>query len=205
MLTLHPKPDAPPPEETAVIVPVPAVDALVEGHRSRFDTAAAWGVPAHVTVLYPFVAPSEVDASVVARLAGAVASVPAFGCAFRSTGWFAQDVLWLDPDPAQPFRELTEAIWRAFPECPPYGGVHADIVPHVTVAERRLADVDAMRTVADELSGVLPVPVRVEGALLVAGARAPDSWRVLHELPLGQAPSEAASRRNPSSSPTTGA
>lgn len=45
------------PTQTAVIVPVPAAEALVGSHRRRLDRAAGWGVPAHVTVLYPFLHP----------------------------------------------------------------------------------------------------------------------------------------------------
>jgi hypothetical protein len=40
--------------ETALIVAVTAADPLVTVHRQRFDVTAGWGVPAHLTVLYPF-------------------------------------------------------------------------------------------------------------------------------------------------------
>ncbi len=40
------------------MVPVPAVEPLVARYRDRFDAAAGGGVPAHITVLYPFVEPS---------------------------------------------------------------------------------------------------------------------------------------------------
>ena len=41
--------------ESAVLVPVPEAERAVSRHRARLDGAAARGVPAHVTVLYPFV------------------------------------------------------------------------------------------------------------------------------------------------------
>jgi hypothetical protein len=74
---LQPHPDAPQPSETAVIVPMPAMEPLVEPHRRHLDRAAAWGVPAHVTVLYPFIEPAGIDDHV---LAAGVACV----CARRS-------------------------------------------------------------------------------------------------------------------------
>jgi hypothetical protein len=43
-------------------------------------------------------------------------------------------VLYLAPEPDDPFRQLTLAIWDRFPETPPYGGKWPDIVPHVSVA-----------------------------------------------------------------------
>jgi 2'-5' RNA ligase len=85
-------------------------DALVERHRQHLDAAATWGVPAHVTVLYPFVEPARVNDDLVATLATAARCVASFGCRFERTRWFGEDVLWLDPNPAEPFRRLTEAV-----------------------------------------------------------------------------------------------
>ena len=44
-------------------------------------------------------------------------------------------VLYLAPQPAAPFVALTEALVRAFPQYPPFGGAHEHIVPHLTVAQ----------------------------------------------------------------------
>jgi hypothetical protein len=41
-------------DETALIVEVPAAEVVVGRHRAALDRAAALGVPAHLTVLYPF-------------------------------------------------------------------------------------------------------------------------------------------------------
>ena len=98
------------------------------------------GVPAHVTVLYPFLPPDAIDEGALGALAAAVASVPAFDCRFERTGWFGDEVLYLQPDPAEPFRRLTAAVWAAFLLCPPYAGAHDGSAPHLTVAERVLAD-----------------------------------------------------------------
>ena len=43
---------------SAVVVEVPEAEPLVGAWRLRFDPVAALGMPAHVTLLYPFVAPS---------------------------------------------------------------------------------------------------------------------------------------------------
>ena len=44
--------------ETALIVEVSEAEEAVHEWRARHDSVAARGVPAHVTVLFPFVAPS---------------------------------------------------------------------------------------------------------------------------------------------------
>lgn len=57
---------------------------------------ASWGVPAHVSVLYPFVEPAQVDDDLIATLAAVLGAVSAFDCCFARTQWFGKDVLWLD-------------------------------------------------------------------------------------------------------------
>ena len=39
-------------------------------------------------------------------------------------------VVWLDPEPAEPFRSLTAAIVARWPDHPPYGGVFDEVIPH---------------------------------------------------------------------------
>ena len=173
---------------TAVIAVIPAADPVVGAHRSRLDQAASWGVPAHVTVLYPFVPPAAIDDQVLNRLDMAVASVPAFDCRFAQTGWFGRDVLWLEPDPAEPFRRLTQAMWAAFPSYPPYAGAHDGSAPHLTVAERAQAEragaADVLPAVEAQVTAGLPIYQRVEELLLISGSSEPGSWRTVRRLPL---------------------
>lgn len=182
---LKPAFDAPAPTQSAVIAPMSVAEPMIGEHRHRFDAAAAWGVPAHVTILYPFAEPVALDDKVIATLAKAVASVSAFDCRFAGTRWFGDDVLWLAPEPTEPFHQLTSAVWDAFPHYPPYGGDHDDVVPHLTIAERRICDLSTMQAVEQAVLPGLPLSGRVDRVLLIAGAPAPKSWRVLHELALG--------------------
>jgi hypothetical protein len=47
------------PTESALLIPVPAAEPTVQRWRERLDPACRLGVPAHVTLLYPFVAPGR--------------------------------------------------------------------------------------------------------------------------------------------------
>lgn len=58
--------------EPALVVPVPGVESLVGDCRRRWDPAAGWGVPAHVTVLHPFVSPPVGAEELAERLPVAV-------------------------------------------------------------------------------------------------------------------------------------
>jgi hypothetical protein len=171
-----------PPTQSAVIVAVPEAESAVGAHRSWLDDAAGRGVPAHVTVLYPFVPPAEVDEAVMATLRAAVASVPAFDTVFARTSWFGDEVLYLAPEPDLPFRALMTAVWDAFPAHPPYGGEIADVIPHLTVGQG--APLPVLRTVAEEVAAYLPIPMRVSIATLILGSDEPDSWHAAAELPL---------------------
>ena len=51
---------------------------------------------------------------------------------FERTGRFP-GVVWLAPEPAEPFIALTELLAAAFPDHPPYEGAHDEIVPHLTL------------------------------------------------------------------------
>jgi 2'-5' RNA ligase len=138
-----------------------------------------------VTVLYPFIEPARAAVpEVLAAIGAAVATVDAFACTFRRTAWFDDDVLYLEPDPAQPFRDLTSAVWSAFPDHAPYGGAHATVVPHLTIGERRRGDRPALEEAERRIGPSLPVRAHVDRVLLVTGAQAPLSWRALTEFPL---------------------
>jgi 2'-5' RNA ligase len=172
---------------TAVIIPVAPAEAAVSEHRRRLDVAASWGVPAHVTVLHPFVPPTAMDDNVVTRLAAVVAATSAFDSTFDRCEWFGDDVLWLAPDRDQEFRDLTSRVVERFPSYLPYGGEFDDVVPHLTVGDSRRGTIDELKAAESDLSGKLPVTARIEHALLIAGTDQPGGWRTLATLPLGSA------------------
>ena len=175
------------PTQTAVIVPLPALERAVARHRRHLDVTAGWGVPAHVTVLYPFVPPEIVDSAVLGMLRAAIRTVPAFRCTFSTTEWFGREVMWVRPDPDEPFRALRHAVFTAFPQCPPYGGAHgADVVPHLTVGETRRADAASLRRAEAQVLADLSVSMQVAHAWLVQGTDAHLSWSMVEELPLAE-------------------
>jgi len=173
------------PQESAVVVEVPVAEALIRRYRDRLDASAPWGVPAHVTVLYPFAPPGLITGEQLGTLAAAVASVPAFDCALRRTAWFGTEVLWLAPVPDGPFRALSRAVHAAFPQYPPYGGSYDDPVPHVTVGHTPPATLEQLREAEPSVQHGLPLQIRVSHASLITGSQAAGSWRSIARLPLG--------------------
>ena len=140
--------------ETALLIPVPAAEALVSELRNEHDPSAAAGVPAHVTVMVPFLTPKELDTEALAELQALIVAVPAFSFELTGVGWFGRTVLYLVPEPKEPFVALTEGIAEAFGTAP-YSGEYDDIVPHLTVAHA--SDGVELASVADRLRPGLPV------------------------------------------------
>lgn len=138
--------------QSALVVLVPDAERLVGPYRDRFDPSAAAGMPAHVTVLFPFIPPEQINRSARETLSKAASAVAPFEVTFPRTGTFP-GVLYLDPEPPSPLQALTEALVAAFPGFPPYEGRHHAIIPHLTVA--LLEDRSALEAVRSEVEGTL--------------------------------------------------
>lgn len=170
------------PSQTGLIVPVPEAEPVVGRHRAALDPIASWGVPAHITVLYPFLPPDRIDGTVHEALAALFGRMPSFTATLARVEWFGAEVLWLAPEPARPFRELTRAVWDRFPETPPYGGAFDDVVPHLTVGDR--APRPDLEAAAADVAPRLPVRVAVTRVRLVEGTTGEVPWRTVAEFPL---------------------
>jgi 2'-5' RNA ligase len=120
--------------DSALIVPVPEAEPLVSEWRRQFDPAAAGGMPAHLTLLYPFVPPRRLDAAVERQLADLFGAFEPFRFRLVAVARFP-GVLYLAPEPTERFTRLTAAIERRWPEHPPYEGAFETVVPHLTVAQ----------------------------------------------------------------------
>jgi len=58
-------------------VEIPQAERVVRRFRERLDPSARLGVPAHITVLYPFIPPAGLDAAVLGQLERLFAAVDA--------------------------------------------------------------------------------------------------------------------------------
>jgi len=170
--------------ESALLVPVPAVDGTVGKMRRRLDPATATGMPAHITLLYPFSAPASVSDVHMTQLAVLFGACPPFDFVLSDVGWFDKRVVYLAPTPPAPFVDLTSRIAAAFPETPPYAGRFEAITPHLTVGED--APLEHLRRAARRLQTKLPIRASATEVWLMA----PDTtghWDVLRKFPLGPA------------------
>ena len=121
--------------QSALGVTVPEAEPWVKDLRERYDPTAAVGVPAHITVLFPFISPDLITDRDLARATETFQRFRPFEFRLEQVDRFSES-LYLVPEPDEPFILLTEAIVREFPEYLPYGGKFTEIVPHLTVANR---------------------------------------------------------------------
>lgn len=167
---------------SALIVKAPEAEAMVGSLRARFDAMSKLGVPAHITILFPFMPPESVTSEVVERLRSVFPTVPAFSYTLDSTGRF-ETTTFLVPTPPKSFIALTSRLAREFPEFPPYGGQHAGVMPHLTVAH---GDAKSAAIAATELATGMRdhPPIRAQCNVVSMLENSSGSWREAHVFEL---------------------
>jgi 2'-5' RNA ligase len=172
--------------ESTLVILVPKCEGLVRSFRDRYDPAAKAGMPAHITLLYPFKPPDKIDAVVLDTLRDCFFCFPPFKFSLAAINQFSSETLFLVPEPEDPFRELTWGIWRCYPKTPPYRGRYSTVVPHLTVAslvsEQRLAEVAG--EFEEAAQGCLPI--RTEATEVALMDSRSGRWEINTTFKLGQ-------------------
>jgi 2'-5' RNA ligase len=167
---------------SAFIIKVPGAESLVGSLRVRFDATPKLGVPAHITVLVPFMDPADITAGVLKKAQSALEPTAAFTFELGSVGRFPATA-YLVPEPAAPFVAMTRAIAETFPDFQPYAGEHQGVVPHLTVAHGSAAEADeAAETLRLRLNQGAAVTAQCSSVALIENSSG--RWRDLHEFHL---------------------
>jgi hypothetical protein len=139
--------------ESAIIVPAPEVEPVVGPLRLQFDMGARLGIPAHITLLYPFRSAQAV-AGEIKTLRDVCASVEVFPFSFIEVRGFPETA-YLHPDKSEIFAQITGTLAGTWPDCKPYNGAFSEIIPHLTVADH--VDRAILTTVEDSVRPHLPI------------------------------------------------
>jgi 2'-5' RNA ligase len=100
----------------------------------RYAPDTLYRVPAHLTVLYPFVPYEQLD-NACTRLHQICGDIVPFDVTIAGYAEFP-GVIYMPPRNPQPIKDVFRRIYRQFPECPPYRGAFGDdITPHLTIGE----------------------------------------------------------------------
>lgn len=165
---------------SALIVEVPEAETAVHDWRLKYDNARL-GIPAHITLLFPFFPTERLDEQVKVDLRELFRTQPPISFSLTKVTVFPDETIWLAPEPSEPFRRLTELIVERYPEYPPYEGIHDEIIPHLTVTsgDRSLRD-----EVEADLAPHLPIQVETSAITLLVEDTS-ERWSVLERIPLG--------------------
>jgi hypothetical protein len=171
--------------KSALVILAPEAEPLVGSFREKYDPSAAAGMPAHITLFYPFLPPEEIAEPVIAILRRCFAGFAPYRYCLVSVRHYGRDSVYLAPDPAEPFRQITLAIWRDFPDRPPYGGKHTDIVAHLSVAQTAGKTVHADLASRFESAARRNLPIAATAQQVALMDNVTGRWRVRRLFRLG--------------------
>jgi len=160
------------------VILVPEAAPAVEEIRRKYDWSAHHGLGPHITVLLPFIEPTASDIALLEDLFGTQNPI-AFELA--NIKRFEQYV-YLEPQPGDPFIELTNRVLSAFPDLKPYDGkfTYDGVIPHLTVAYHE--DETVLEQILRELAGCR---VNAVARSVVLMECRDDWWYPINEFPLG--------------------
>jgi len=156
------------------MVEIPEAEPAVARHRERLAASARLGIPAHITVLSPFMPPRAIGPEALTGLEYLFAAVSRFRFQLDRTAWFGDEVLWLAPRDPGPFRALTRAVVETFPAFPPYGGQFGDSTPHLTVGHGH--PLTSLRAAEESIRPHLPIDAQATAVTLITQQSTGGPW-----------------------------
>ena len=103
----------------------------------------------------------------------------------RLEQWDEGGAVYAAPSPEEPLRGMMRALWRLFPQYPPYREEGIDPPPHASLTETGGEDREATRSrVEQRLAGLLPARIPIDEVALMEEFE-PDRWRVRETFRLG--------------------
>ena len=169
---------------SAVVILAPhQVQAFAMPLRRQYSYESTLRVPAHITVLFPFVPLDELDAA-AAKLRDLFTDTQPFDIMLDGYGYFPRTT-YLRPANPSPIKALFRRIYAAFPNYPPYRGAFGDddITPHMTIGDFA-SEAEREQVV---FPAYAPITFRVRRLHLIVGVEhEPLPWITHAVIPLGQ-------------------
>jgi len=159
---------------------------LAKAHDELYPERISEHIPLSITLLYPFAPREELDESHLSRARDFFASrEPLSFDIARPAQWEGGGGVFGVPEPEGALRATMRALWRLFPEFPPYRGAAEDPPPHASLTLDGGKDPDTLLArVEERLEGLLPAHFEVDEAVLMEEYE-PDVFRVRERFRLG--------------------
>ena len=173
------------PLQSGLIVPI-ELPAPLAAIRAESGAKTSLELPAHVTVLFPFIPVGDLDPSVGAELTELAAASAPFRARFEQVQRQAE-MVWLLPVQQEPFLELTADVVARWPAYQPYAGAFDTVIAHLTLVESGSAAVARAASMALEDRRF---EVLVEELVLI-GETESGGWLEVDRFALGAGRSES--------------
>jgi hypothetical protein len=125
---------------------------------------APFGVPPHVTLLYPWRS-SPIDDTSVNEVERALRQFEPFTLSLTGVAVFPRGVVYAVVQPDSLLREMARALAAAFPDTPPYSGEYlpGEPTPHLTLAKCLPDDLDRVAAeIEQHVEGIFPLALPIE-------------------------------------------
>ncbi|MFI9776913.1 2'-5' RNA ligase family protein [Streptomyces sp. NPDC051956] len=170
-----------PQDRSALVITLPMANPLLEAAAQVNPALVRKGLPAHVSLLYPFLPAAELTAAVDAEVRGLAASLPAVETDLKDFVVAPRFVA--VPVPA--LQAVADAFCTRWPRIAPYGGRFGERPePHVTLATG--ATDEEAELVQDRVRPLLPLRVAAWRVDLVV--RTDRDWRLRLTAPFAASP-----------------
>jgi 2'-5' RNA ligase len=168
--------------ETALVIVIGDAEPFEEIRREFAPWSIVRGIPFHITLLHPFAQREELTEALLVDLRSFFAARKPFEFELTRVAMWPRDV-YAVPEPDGDLRNCMQALFALFPQWPPYGGIHPEVVPHATLAE----DLDA-KSVYPEIerraAPYLPRRCQARDVALLEELE-PARWRERERFPFG--------------------
>jgi len=167
--------------DTSLIIPVSEA-AFLQPFRERYLHRPGVTMPPHISIPAPFKPLRELAKDGYLRLTMICASFPAFGFTLERLARFNETgVLYLRPEPTEPFMALSRAL--SAPDPPPLEN-HASIIFHLTLARKQPPDLDQLEAEFNQTYGA-QLPIRAVALEVSLYEKRGERWNKEASLPLG--------------------
>lgn len=168
--------------ESTLLVPVLSAEPLVKNLRSKYDSSSHRGVPPHITIIYPFKNPDEINEEDTRTLRKIFSERNGFPFALHRVNAFPNIAVYLEPSERERFVNLTKEVMKAFPNYRPYEGKFKNMNPHLTLGNElggRFSEV--LEEIQKDIESKLPIPVRASEAWLMQSTNG--MWSLKEKFP----------------------
>lgn len=167
--------------ETVILIPIKEAESIVSDLRLKYDPSASHGIPAHITVLFPFISPEKLTIEDLIKLRELL-RFPKFDFKLDGIKTFP-GVVFVEPTNKEKFIEITKKIWQAFPDYPPFEGKYLpEINPHLTIGHDLGDKFESCLAESMKIENKLPISASADEILLLTSEK--EEWIIVERFPL---------------------